>query len=194
MKISAVLLAGGESRRFGQDKATFLFEGRPLWERQLGILRAVEPDQILVSARTDPPWRPGDIVFVPDEAPLRGPISGLAAAFGAMKGSHLLALAVDMPSMTEDYLLSLAGRVTPGCGVVPIVNGEPEPLAAIYPREAAAIVAEVIVKNSDLSLRGLISKLLHAEQVRPISVTPNELILFQNINEPRDVMSKSQTP
>lgn len=194
MKISAVLLAGGESRRFGEDKATFALGGKPLWKRHLDILRAVEPDEILVSARTDPPWRPNDTVFVQDVAPSRGPISGLAAALGAIKVSHLLALAVDMPSMTEDYLLSLVGQVTSGCGVVPIVNGKPEPLAAIYPREAVAIVAEVMEKNSDLSLRGLISKLLRAEQMRPISVTPNELILFQNINEPRDVMRKSQTP
>jgi molybdopterin-guanine dinucleotide biosynthesis protein A len=193
MKISAVLLAGGESRRFGQDKATFLWSGKPLWQRQLDILRAVEPDQILLSARTDPRWRPNDITFVPDEAPSRGPISGLAAAFGEMKGSHLLVLAVDMPSMTENYLLSLVGQATPDCGVVPIVNGEPEPLAAIYPREAAAIVADVIGKNSDLSLRGLISKLLRAKQMRSILVAPNELILFQNINEPRDAMNKSRT-
>jgi len=35
MTFSAVLLAGGESRRMGTDKATFLFRGKPLWQVQL---------------------------------------------------------------------------------------------------------------------------------------------------------------
>ncbi|PYL03745.1 MAG: molybdenum cofactor guanylyltransferase, partial [Verrucomicrobia bacterium] len=35
MNISAVLFAGGESRRMGQDKATLVFHGKSLWEIQL---------------------------------------------------------------------------------------------------------------------------------------------------------------
>ena len=38
MNLSAVLLAGGESRRMGQDKATLEFRGGPLWQRQLELL------------------------------------------------------------------------------------------------------------------------------------------------------------
>ncbi|HEY2139818.1 MAG TPA: nucleotidyltransferase family protein, partial [Chthoniobacterales bacterium] len=49
--LSAVLLAGGESRRMGRDKATIQFNGCPLWERQLEIVRALNPDTIFVSAR-----------------------------------------------------------------------------------------------------------------------------------------------
>ncbi|MBO0696335.1 MAG: NTP transferase domain-containing protein, partial [Verrucomicrobia bacterium] len=43
MNISAVLLAGGQSRRMGTDKATLPFRGKPLWQIQLGLLRELEP-------------------------------------------------------------------------------------------------------------------------------------------------------
>ena len=46
MKISAVLLAGGESRRMGKDKATLFFGGKPLWQIQLELLRKLEPSEI----------------------------------------------------------------------------------------------------------------------------------------------------
>src|SRR5262249_31891495 len=80
MTFSAVLLAGGESRRMGRDKATILFRGKPLWEVQLEKLKKLAPKEIFVSARVDPPWRPNDVLFVADVPPSRGPLSGLAAS------------------------------------------------------------------------------------------------------------------
>jgi molybdopterin-guanine dinucleotide biosynthesis protein A len=75
MNVSAVLLAGGQSRRMGRDKATILFRGKPLWQIQLDLLHKLQPAEIFVSARTDPAWRPPDVAFVPDEPPSRGPVS-----------------------------------------------------------------------------------------------------------------------
>ncbi|HEV2045538.1 MAG TPA: molybdenum cofactor guanylyltransferase, partial [Chthoniobacterales bacterium] len=136
MKISAVLLAGGKSRRMGQDKATILFRNAPLWQIQLDLLRKLELEQLFISAQTDPPWRPADIEFVPDDQPSRGPLSGIAAALSRTSCGHLLVLAIDMPFMTESYLRSLCEKVDRGVGVVPIIEDRAEPLAAIYPREA----------------------------------------------------------
>src|SRR5438874_11064541 len=93
MNITAVLLAGGESRRMGRDKATLLFHGKPLWQIQLELLRRLKPAEILVSARTDPSWRPADVQFVADDLPSRGPLSGIAASLAQVHTAHLLALA-----------------------------------------------------------------------------------------------------
>src|SRR5262245_41636081 len=109
--ISAVLLAGGESRRMGTDKATSIFQGKPLWQTQLETLRRLRPAEILVSARTDPSWRPADVLFVADIPPSRGPLCGLAASLGKIHTAHLLVLAIDMPFMTENYLRSLCDAI-----------------------------------------------------------------------------------
>src|SRR5947199_8995665 len=104
MNISSVLHAGGESRRMGKDKARHLFHGKPLWQIQLELLRKLARIEIFVSAGTDPLWRPADLQFVAADPPSRGPLSRLGAVLARMHTKHLLALAIDMPFMTEQYL------------------------------------------------------------------------------------------
>src|ERR1700737_4025857 len=115
MNISPVLLAGGESRRMGRDKATLAFQDKAPWQIQLDLLRKLEPVEIFVSARTDPAWRPKETQFVGDNPPSRGPLSGIAAALAQIRTPHLLVLAIDLPFMTEKYLRSLCDRIEPGC-------------------------------------------------------------------------------
>src|SRR2546423_3825566 len=136
MSISAVLLAGGESRRMGENKATFLFRNVPLWQIQLDLLRKLQPDALFISGRTDPPWRPAEVQFVPDNGASHGPLSGIAATLSQTTADHLLALAIDMPFMTERYLRGLCQRLVSNRGIVPMIGNRAEPLSAIYPRES----------------------------------------------------------
>src|SRR5438270_11935623 len=161
MKCSAVLLAGGESRRMGKDKVTMLFRERPLWQNQLDLLRELEPEQLLISAQTDPPWRPADVEFVPDVPPSRGPLSGISSVLSRTTSDHLLVLGVDMPFMSPGYLRDLFERTRPSCGVVPMIDDRAEPLAAIYPRTAELDLIDALFGN-DFSLLPLVTKLIAA--------------------------------
>ena len=136
MRFSAVLLAGGESRRMGQDKATIVFSGRPLWQRQVELLRNLNPETIFISARTKPSWLAKGTELLLDEPPSRGPLSGIAKALTEMESTHLIALAVDMPFMTSAEMQLLSQLVAAGGGVVPVFQNCAEPLAAVYPKEA----------------------------------------------------------
>lgn len=187
MKISAVLLAGGKSRRMGQDKAAILFRNAPLWQIQLDLLRKLRLQELFVSAQFDPPWRPADIEFVSDDQPSRGPLSGIAAALSRISGGgHLLALAIDMPFMTESYLRSLCERVERRRGVVPLIENWAEPLAAIYPRDAYDDVVGAL-DGSDFSLQALVRKLVATGKLQAIQVSEEEKALFRNLNEPGDL-------
>jgi len=185
MNISAVLLAGGESRRMGRDKATLLFRGRPLWEIQFDLLRALRPEEIFVSARTDPPWRPSGVQFVSDEPPSRGPLSGLSATLARISTDHLLALAIDMPLMTENYLRLICNLVEPGRGVLPMIGNRAEPLVAIYPKgtETDFITA---LSGSDFSLQSLTKKLVDAGKLSLVKVLEEEANFFRNFNNLSD--------
>src|SRR5262245_41494556 len=104
MTLTAVLFAGGESRRMGVDKAMLTIRGETLWRRQLSVLRDVKPHALWISARVKPAWCPADVGVVLDEPPSCGPVSGLLAAFACLSTSHLLVLAVDLPNMTSEHL------------------------------------------------------------------------------------------
>jgi molybdopterin-guanine dinucleotide biosynthesis protein A len=186
MSFGAVLLAGGQSRRMGEDKATILFRGRPLWQNQLDILRKIGPEVIFVSARTDPLWRPADAEFVEDAPPSRGPLSGISATLSQITTEYLLALAIDMPFMTESYLRSLCERIEPGRGVVPVIENRAEPLATVYPRDAKAEFRDAL-SGDDFSLQSLVRTLIAANKLFPIEVSDSEKDLFRNLNEPPDL-------
>ena len=186
MEISAALLVGGESRRMGKDKAKLLFRGKPLWQIQLELLRKLQPAEIFVSARTDPVWRPADVQFVADDPPSQGPMSGLVASLSKMRTKHLLALAIDMPCMTEKYLNALYSQAEPGRGVIAKTEDRFEPLAAIYPREALVDFQHTL-SGTDFSLQNIASRLVAAGKLRVMSATSEERRLFVNLNELADL-------
>jgi len=185
MTLSAVLLAGGESRRMGTDKATIVFIGKPLWQRQLQILRDLGPEKIFVSARKLPSWLPSDIELLLDEPPFRGPLSGLTRALASTQTSHLAVLAVDMPFMTSKQMQVLCRQAIRRCGVVPIIEGRFEPLAAIYPRESATHFSSALAGN-DFSLQPLVRNLVQADKVRLVTVAQGERDFYRSVNEPGD--------
>jgi len=186
MKISAVLLSGGESRRMGSDKATLLFRGKPLWRIQLELLQKLEPSEIFVSARTNPIWRPADVQFVADDPPSRGPLSGLAASLAQMRTAHLLALAVDMPFITEEYLKFLCNQIEPDRGVVAKIEDRFEPLAAIYPHKALTNFQSALL-GTDLSIQTVTGQLVAEGKLRVLPVTSEEKNVFLNLNERADL-------
>jgi molybdopterin-guanine dinucleotide biosynthesis protein A len=184
MTLGAVLLAGGESRRMGRDKATLVIDGMALWQRQLGILRELTP-MLFVSARERPAWLPVDAHFIADVPPARGPLGGLAATLAAARGTHLLALAVDMPAMSAAHLASLWGAALPGCGVLPWLGDHAEPLPAIYPVEARSIAAGLI-ESGDVSLSTFTETLLAAGRMTKYIISGRDARLYANLNLPGD--------
>jgi molybdopterin-guanine dinucleotide biosynthesis protein A len=181
MTFTALLLTGGESRRMGTDKATLNFFGEPLWEKQLRILRELEPSALMISARAKPDWFPENIELILDEPPSRGPLSGIAAALNRIRTSHLLALAIDMPRMSAAHLKLLLNLARPGIGVVPANPNFFEPLCAIYPRESAD-AAQHALNRGDVRLQNFARHLYEAGQITTRAILDSEKILYQNAN------------
>ncbi len=180
---AAVLLAGGQSRRMGRDKALLpLADGRLLWQRQLGILQELEPAELLISG----PGREGfspDVPLLADRTPGLGPLSGIAAALGAMHSPRLIVLAVDMPEMTAAYLRGLLDRCSDERGIVPQHpdTGFYEPLAAIYPRSVLPLAVTRLAEQNR-ALQGFVRSA--GSLVEAWRIAAGDRALFTNWNEP----------
>ena len=190
MTFSAVLLAGGESLRMGEDKATIFFGGRPLWQRQVEILRNLSPERIFISVRRKPSWLAAETELLLDEPPSRGPLGGLARGLTEMESSHLIALAVDMPFMLTAELRILCQLATQGVGVVSIYQNCVEPLAAVYPKEAA-LEFTAALDGPDFSLQNLARDLARTGKVQLREISEEVRNLYRSVNEPGDLMRGS---
>jgi molybdopterin-guanine dinucleotide biosynthesis protein A len=181
MRCSAVLLAGGKSSRMGCDKAFLQIAGEPLWQRQLSILEELAPHKIFIAGPPREEWR--DYEILPDACEDTGPLGGLTSAFRVCPTPFLLALAVDLPKITDTFLRNL---LTEGSGVVPQLNGRFEPLVAIYPKTALPI-AETHLSCDEYSMQKFVEECLAQRLVRAKRISPRDAGLFTNLNTPQDM-------
>ena len=110
MTLIGLVLAGGQSRRMGQDKALMRYQGRTLIDNASLLLQSASCDKVLISRNA-----PG---FLNDKIEDAGPLSGVHAVLDALSQSdnhngnpcELLVLPVDMPQMTPELLRILVSR------------------------------------------------------------------------------------
>ena len=123
-------MAGGKSRRMGQDKAWIELDGRPIVQRVIDILREVA-DEVLIVAN-DPRYAELGLRVVPDRFPDGGALGGIATGVGAAQHELVLVAACDMPFLRADLWRLLIERTEGADAAVPKVGGQYETLHAAY--------------------------------------------------------------
>ena len=187
MSFSAALLAGGHSSRMGRDKAFLEIDGVPLWQRQLRTLQDLHLSRIFVSGPAHAEWIEAGLEVVPDVVADRGPLAGLVSVLHRCTTSHLLALAVDLPNMTRDYLRSLIASSLPDKGIIPKNEERFEPLAAVYPLSCLPLV-ETLLRDKNGSLQALAVRAIGQQLMLEKQISPEDKTLFFNLNTPQDLL------
>lgn len=158
---TALILAGGDSRRMGQDKAALVLDGKTLLESVTATMQQAF-SKVIVSVRQ---LRAGvGVPQVQDEQAAAGPLAGLIAGLAQADTPWVFAVACDMPFVTQAVVSRLASCRGGFQAVVPMVDGYPQPLAAFYAQSALAVM-RANMAGGDKSLRGMLQKL----QVRYVS-------------------------
>jgi molybdopterin-guanine dinucleotide biosynthesis protein A len=185
---AAIVLAGGASRRMGEDKAFLDFGGEPLLAR---VCRALAPavEHLVVAAGAPghalPPLAE-TVRVVHDAVPGGGPLAGITAALAALPAStdRVLVAAGDLPFAAANWARTLATALGPSQAVVPRVAGVEQVLAAVYRRSALEAAAAAFARG-ERSLRALAlaegARFLDEPALRALGIDPRDVL---GVNDP----------
>jgi molybdopterin-guanine dinucleotide biosynthesis protein A len=176
---SAIVLAGGDSRRMGRDKALLPVGGKRLIEVIVEHLR-LRFEDILISARRADDYRFLGLEVVGDAEPGLGPLRGLASTLPRTKHDIAFVTACDIPWIDLEFVERLIGLAEGFDLVLPFRPPNfYEPLFAVYRRSVAGL-AEDILAAGQRSLLELLSRV----RVRRVEIS--EGLSLGNINTRAD--------
>jgi len=183
MQITAIILAGGQSKRMGTDKALMELEGMTMLETVVKLCKN-SCDKILISSNNPEHGKFGFSVVV-DEIKHCGPIGGLYSALRKSETDWNFIISVDSPFVEPLFLNFLISEIKDSDAVVPIHDKGKEPLIALYHKNCTSEIEKRIqagnFKMHDL-VTSLNTKLVDSEKW--LEKYPK---IFQNINRPGDL-------
>jgi molybdenum cofactor guanylyltransferase len=131
--LTGSILAGGHSRRLGQDKASLLLSGKPLAQWVAEALAGLTQECWLITNHPQAHLVLG-LPVLTDLYPFRGPAGGLFTALFYARTPWVLVAAVDNPFLAPELLAELAARAarTSRPAVVCQSAGGLEPFPGVY--------------------------------------------------------------
>lgn len=184
--IYGLVLAGGESRRMGRDKALLVRDGHSQLAHIAALLEGIT-ERVYVSSRQEQQDDPERSRFenIVDRYEGIGPIAGILSAMDAQPNADWLVVACDLPNIDEatlSFLIEKSNTKQPFTAFKSNFDGLPEPLCALYRCGSDAIIRRFVEDGIVCPRKILIrSDTLLLEQPNPVAL--------DNINTPDDLAS-----
>ena len=183
-----LVLAGGQSKRMGRDKALLERDGTSQLARMMALL-GDHVSQAFVSTRADLSDEPERRRFeqVVDRYDDMGPLAGILSPMDAYPEADWLVVACDLPNIddaTLAYLIDERSDEHPFTAYTSSHDGLPEPLCAVYRSGSNAILKRFADDGIRCPRKILINSETHLlEQLDPRSL--------DNVNTPDDLAASS---
>jgi molybdopterin-guanine dinucleotide biosynthesis protein A len=192
---SAVVLAGGLSTRFGQDKGLLRLAGKPLIGHILDAIGNVVDERIVVVSSE---VQAGDYErlvgsnskVAVDEGHEHSPLVGALTGFRVVCGEYCLLLPCDTPFVSREVLLLLLDLCASRNAVIPRwPNCYIEPLHAVYRTKEALEAAESALSEGEMNMQSMVDRLRSVRYVSTLVLQQldPELRTFFNVNTPLDL-------
>lgn len=190
--VAGIILAGGQSRRMGRDKALLPLPGNQAltFVGHLAALLASHCQEVIVVAR-DAEQAAGlllpGVQVVTDQVPDVGPLMGIYSGLSAMRATYALVTAVDMPFVQPEMVSFLLSRVQDTRLLVPVVEEIPQVLLAVYSQMLLPTIIERL-HSGRRDPRSLLDSVpvSYIEEAQLRQVDP-QLRSFINLNTPNDL-------
>jgi molybdopterin-guanine dinucleotide biosynthesis protein A len=189
-EISGIILAGGQSRRLGRDKALELIKGQSIIERVLDAIAQVCSETLVVVgdvSRGDSLPLKRDERVVVDHFPRKGPLGGIFSGITAANYQWSLVVACDMPFLNLVLLRHMISLRPGADAVVPMLDGRPQPTHALYYKSCAPVIEKRLLAD-DLKVSSFFDqvKVRHLSD-REIAAYDPEGLSFFNVNTQEDL-------
>jgi molybdopterin-guanine dinucleotide biosynthesis protein A len=145
-KATAIIMAGGGSRRMGIDKSMLTVNGRPLIEEICEQLHG-SFEQVLISANDAAKFAFLGLPVVPDRVAGQGPLMGIASALSASHNELNFVVACDIPQIDLRFVRRMLSQAAGGEAdiILPVDrDGKDEPLFAVYRKSALDAINKVL--------------------------------------------------
>lgn len=185
MTTEGFVLAGGLSRRMGQDKALLLVEGMTLLDRAVHLLRDCGLEAGVLCGSNRILENPAVPCF-PDVLGGMGPLGGLYTGLKRMSGESALFLACDLPFVTPTLVKRLleAGE-TADITVPEDSRGVVQPFCGVYRRSCLIEVGRMLAEGRLKTVELLQNPDLEV-QILSLSDAGFSDRLLLNLNSPED--------
>ena len=186
--VTGVLLAGGNSRRMGEDKRYLVVGEQTLLERGLAVLRSIFQEVLVVIAQ-DSPSLDVDARVVRDLVPDCGSLGGLYTGLTQATTPYIFVVACDMPFLDPAVITQFTSRRASADIVIAKLAARLHPMHALYGKRCLPVV-EQMIRARQLKIQEMLSHAsLHVRYVTEadlLTVDPSGRS-FYNVNTPADL-------
>jgi molybdopterin-guanine dinucleotide biosynthesis protein A len=195
LKKSAVVLAGGFSKRFGRDKGLVELADKSLVLHVLDKISKVANETVVVvssdSQREAFESSLGQSArIIIDNREEKSPLIGALTGFESVHGKYSLLLPCDTPFVSSKIASLLLDLCINRSAAIPRwPNGYVEPLQAAYHTKSASTAARVALEQGKLDLRSMIASLRNVRYVSTMVLQQldPQLLTFFNVNDRGDL-------
>lgn len=182
--ITAAVLIGGKSRRFGRDKVIEPLDGVMLVEKVVSVLNPLFSEIILVGHFRQ---EIAGYKTVSDIIPGCGPLGGIYTALVSSANPYCFIFAADMPNLNMKLIRYMAGLKEKADIIIPRLSKGIEPLHAVYSKAAIPVIKTLLEKNR-FKILNLIEQ-MNTEYIGNLSINKfgDPLRIFSNINTTSDI-------
>jgi molybdopterin-guanine dinucleotide biosynthesis protein A len=186
---TGVILAGGQSKRFGGKNKAFLpIGGRRIIDRLLDVYRRLFDEIVLVT--NDPAaYMDVDALIVSDRYSVRSSLNGLHAGLHAAAHEYVFCAACDAPYIKRALVLKLLDNIDPHADlIIPMTSAGYEPMFAVYKKTCLPAMVWQLERDR-LKIDGLFRRVrVKTIAEADLRTVDPELISFFNVNTPEDLV------
>jgi molybdopterin-guanine dinucleotide biosynthesis protein A len=142
-EVTGILLAGGKSRRMGEDKRHLVVGEQTLLERGLAVLHSIFQEVLVVIAQDSPPLGV-DARVVRDLVPDCGSLGGLYSGLMQATTPWVFVVACDMPFLNQAVIAQFTSRRTTADIVMAKLEARLHPMHALYGKQCLPVLEQMI--------------------------------------------------